>query len=305
MSSAQLASTWGDTMRYKSHPEANYLAVFNHGFTIRIAIDPAKPLLPLKYPELEDVSLGTLCDGGCPYCYAASSDRGEVYTDALQHVYEHYGQLQMNDRPFQVAIGGGGEPTQHPDFPAILQAFKELGIMPNATTNGLNLTRSVLEAIDKYAGGVAVSCHAHLPWRVAYFTLREVTPTSLHIIVGEPGSAARFWSIVDLYSDGVDNYVALPYQAIGRARDVLPKYEWDVFFAEAMRRKPDNIAFGAGFYDYFTANMHVPEALGIELYEPDVLSGYRRLDDTYRVLRRSSYDPQPKFEEAKQCASVN
>lgn len=280
-------------MRTKRHEEANYFAVFNDGNTLRFALDPLKPVLPLMFPEIEDVSLGTRCEGGCPYCYADASPAGECYPRAADKVLDYYGGLSENDRPFQVAIGGGGEPTLHPEFVEALRAFRSLGIVPNYTTNGMHLTQEVLEA-SEMAGGVAVSCHDHLDWGIAVEKLSEYAEVSLHVVVGEPGSSDHFWDIYDRWPE-VSRVVALPYQWLGRAEFVVPGPEWDAFFAEAMKRRPDRVAFGAGFYWYLMERPEIAEFLGVSLYEPEVLSGYRRLDETYRVLRRSSYDPVPKF----------
>lgn len=283
-------------MRLKRHNIENYVAIFDGRRTVRFAINPTKPILPLRYPEIEDISLGTLCDGGCPYCYASASQGGVTYADALLNLRSYYGGLSENDRPFQVAIGGGGEPTMHQDFPAILAAFRELGIVPNYTTNGQHLTDEVLAATAEYAGGVAVSCHAHLPWRDAFETLSGIVGTSLHIIVGETGSSDRFWEIYDS-TDKVDYYVALPYRTSGRAPEVNVLEEWEEFFEEVLVRHPDNVSFGAAFYEYLLERPKLTSAIGVNMYEPEVLSGYRMLDDSYRLLRKSSYDLRPKFEE--------
>ena len=67
-------------------------------------------------------------------------------------------------RPYQVAIGGAGEPTLHPDFCEVLKTSRELDIMPNYTTNGMHLSDKILYATKEYCGGVAVSTHKHLKW---------------------------------------------------------------------------------------------------------------------------------------------
>jgi organic radical activating enzyme len=238
-----------------------------------------------------------MCRATCPYCYAESSEHGVNYPDALGHVQEHYGSLPPNLRPFQVAIGGGGEPTLHPDFPAILKEFRSLGIIPNYTTNGMHLTPDVIQATSDYAGGVAISCHEHLEpcWSVALDKLHGRVPVSLHIIVGLPGSSDRFWNIWAT-SLNADTVVALPYVAIGRAETVQKAAEWDEFFCRAVSKHPSNVAFGAGFYEFFRDNPIIAQELDVDIYEPEVLSGYRIMDDSFRLLRKSSYDHRPKFE---------
>jgi len=284
-------------MRIKRHDDENYFGLFEDGMTIRFAKDPTLPILPLHHPELEDICLGTLCDANCPHCYAAATREGVNFPDALDHVREHFGGLDLNDRPFQVAIGGGGEPTLHPDLPMILETFRSLEIMPNITTNGLHLSDELLSAIERFAGGVAVSCHQHLEpaWQEAIEVLKPITRASLHIIIGEPGSAERFWNIHDS-QDGIDHFVALPYQALGRANhiDVIP--EWDLFFQMAVEHRSEQIAFGASFFDHLQAHPDIRDEIEVITHEPEVLSGYRIMDDSFRLLRRSSMDPRPKFD---------
>ena len=51
-------------MRNRREPEANYSSVYINGKTLRIPIDPKKPITELKYPEFYDVSLGNKCKTG-------------------------------------------------------------------------------------------------------------------------------------------------------------------------------------------------------------------------------------------------
>ena len=74
--------------------------------------------------------------------------------------------MNSNQKPFQIAIGSQGEPTIHPEFIAFLQTIYELGIVPNYTTNGITLAsgnKELLDATEKYCGGVAVSSNTWNP----------------------------------------------------------------------------------------------------------------------------------------------
>ena len=53
--------------KIREFKDCNYRAIFNEktGQTIRIALDPAKSIGSLKYPELLDVSFGTKCFANC------------------------------------------------------------------------------------------------------------------------------------------------------------------------------------------------------------------------------------------------
>jgi hypothetical protein len=50
-------------------PEANYKAVWFNGKTIRIALNPNKPITDLDYPEFYDVKITGKCKGKCPWCF--------------------------------------------------------------------------------------------------------------------------------------------------------------------------------------------------------------------------------------------
>lgn len=94
--------------------ESNYRAVWCNGKTLRFAINPAKPITELKYPEFYDLKVTGNCEGNCPYCYM-NSKVGDHYVDIVQKVRNYFGPMAPNQRPFQVALGGG-EPTSHPEF---------------------------------------------------------------------------------------------------------------------------------------------------------------------------------------------
>ncbi len=278
--------------------DQNYKAIFNEetGQTMRIALDRSKPIGSLKYPELLDISFGTKCLANCPFCYTSAIKNGVNYPNLVEKIDKWFGVLDDNQRPFQVAIGGGGEPTLHPEFPAAVKRFKELGIMPNYTTNGMHLTEEVMEATVKYCGGVAVSCHPHLNkvWKKAVHTLTQAgVRTNLHIIVGEPGTADRFREIYNEFSGIVEYFVILPYQAVGRARPVETENEWRDLFDYLLINKPKDIAFGALFYPFLLENRDKYKGFDISLYEPEVMSGYLMMDEDMFV-RRSSYDLRPK-----------
>lgn len=279
----------------------NYFAVRYGKRILRYQIRDDDPILPLRLPELEDVSLGSRWLANCPYCYTSAVKSGSLYSNVVEKIRDYYGGLSLNDRPFQVAIGGEGEPTLHPEFCQVLRTFHELDIMPNFSTNGMHLTPDVLSTTREFVGGVAVSLHRHIErvWRKAIETLLGAgCPTSVHIIVGEPGSAEFFWNEFDRVPE-LEFCVALPYQASGRGVGIDTESESRQFFDELVRRRTDpkiqRVTLGAFFYDEISKRPEVVRMLGPGLYEPDIFSGYRIMDDSYRLLRRSSYDLSPKF----------
>lgn len=61
-------------MKVRSFPEYNYRAIWNNNQTLRLRIDPNKPITRLKYPELLDCSFGDKCvTGRCKFCFIEGS----------------------------------------------------------------------------------------------------------------------------------------------------------------------------------------------------------------------------------------
>lgn len=88
-------------------------------------------------PELVDLKITNFCPCGCAFCYQSSSIAGgHASSDSIISLAEDLHLLKV----FEVAIGGG-EPTLHPDFPAIIEAFHHAGIVANFSTRNANWLR--------------------------------------------------------------------------------------------------------------------------------------------------------------------
>ena len=113
--------------KVREFKEHNYKSVYFAGKTIRFSLDPTKDIEELTYPEFYDVKITDYCEGNCSYCYMDSTCKGKHHTDILGKIDSYFGKMSDNERPFQVAIGGG-EPTTHPEFIECLAKFSDLGI---------------------------------------------------------------------------------------------------------------------------------------------------------------------------------
>jgi MoaA/NifB/PqqE/SkfB family radical SAM enzyme len=285
-------------IKIREFKDRNYKSIFNEstGQTIRLSVNK-KPILPLEYPELLDISFGTKCLANCSFCYTSAIKNGVNYSNIVDKINNWWGPMTENQRPFQVAIGGGGEPTLHPEFVEAVKAFYKLGIMPNYTTNAMHLTPEVLKVTKDYCGGVAISCHPHLDkiWKKGVTTLtNNGIRTNLHIIVGETGTTDRFWNIVKEFKELIDYFVILPYQSVGRAKQIETESEWIKLFDSLLNKNIKNVAFGALFYPFILENKE-KYPFDISLYEPETMSGYVMMEDGDMIIRKSSYDLKPKF----------
>ena len=188
-------------IKTREFQESNYRGVWFNGKTIRIALDNSKPITELEFPEFLDVKITDYCLGNCPYCYMNSNSYDNHHENIVEKINNYFGPMSENERPFQVAIGGG-EPTSHPDFIKCLKAFKDLGIEPNYTTNGMFCKtiahEDIIEATEKYCGGVAVSCHPHLRdyWEQAsdLFGTADIK-LNFHLIISDEESIKYFKEI--------------------------------------------------------------------------------------------------------------
>jgi sulfatase maturation enzyme AslB (radical SAM superfamily) len=273
-------------MKTRTFADKNYKSIFHNGKTLRIAIDPKKPIEELDYPEFYDVKITDKCGGKCPYCYQDSLPEKFHFADVLVNIRKYFGSMDENQKPFQVAIGGGN-PNEHPDFIEILKEFYDMGIMPNYTTNGMGLDCRIIAATQRYCGGVAVSCHPHLEdvWKLATYKLwRNNIKVNLHVIISDKESIDKFMEVYEEFNNLVDYFVLLPYTAAGRAKDKGIDYD---YLMERMKEigSIDQIAFGANFYPYL---MNDAKGMSLSLYEPEIMSKY--LDMSDMKLYKSSFN---------------
>lgn len=285
-------------MKIRSYPESNYRALFFNGKTIRQKFDDTKSFLSIPHPEIEDIAINSKCLANCSYCYTSATKSGSNFDNIVDKANLVWGGLSMNDRPNQIAIGGAGESTMHPDWVEFVKTVKNLQIVPNYTTNGMHLSNDILKATEDYCGGVAVSYHPHIKkiFDDAIIKLSGIkTKLNTHVIVGDNKSFEDLKMLYDKYNSVIDYFVVLPYQAVGRGKEIETHATWKQTFewiAGLSEPEQSKFAFGALFYEYII-NTQIP--LKMAIYEPEIFSGYRMMDDSYMTLRKSSYDLTPKI----------
>lgn len=265
--------------------QENYKSFFTNSYkTIRLTNG-----IPIT-PELEDVAINNKCLANCSYCYTSALKTGENFNNVINKAETVWGSLGLNDRPFQIAIGGAGEPTMHPDFIPFVKKVRELEIIPNYTTNGMHITDELLEATETYCGGVALSWHPHIEkvFHTAANKLSTIdTKLNFHVILGTEQSLIDLKKLYYKYEDIVDYFVILPYQAVGRGKAIETKKIWLETFYWISAVNSKKFAFGALFYDFLKSH-DIP--LEMSIYNPEIYSGYRMMDNNYKTLYKSSYD---------------
>lgn len=281
------------SLKTRIFPEHNYKGIHMNGKTIRIALDPKKPITELLYPEFYDVKVTSFCKGHCPYCYQDSEEVPHT-SDILKKFQEFFGRFSLNEMPFQIAFGGG-EPTSHPDFGKLMKLSNDMGIVPNYTTNGMwveegpDKIHEILEVTKNICGGVAVSTHPHLEkyWRKATnaYLMHNIF-TNLHVIISDKKSIDDFMKIYNEYTGRVKYFVLLPLSAQGRAKEA--HIDWE-YMVKALPQDCHDIAFGANFYPYLQT---ARSRFNVSLYEPESMSGY--LDLTDMKVYKSSFSSEEK-----------
>jgi hypothetical protein len=272
-------------MKQRIFPECNYKGIHLNGKTLRVALDPTKDIKELPFPEFWDVKVTSKCFGSCPYCYQSSVEVADNQPGIVEKFTNYFSRFNSNQMPFQIAFGGG-EPTAHPDFVALLKACNKLGITPNYTTNGMWVTKdiySVLDATIKYCGGVAVSTHPHLEkyWREAVrWYLTAGIHTNLHIIIGDRRSIDKFAEIYREFTGKVKYFVLLPLSAQGRSNSSFSDWE---YLKSRINGSPRDVAFGANFHPYLSNDR---KRFNVSIYDPESMSAYLDLE-TMKVFKSS------------------
>ncbi len=85
-------------------PEHNYKGIHLNGKTIRIALNPKKPITELLYPEFYDVKVTSFCKGNCPYCYQSSIESVPHPENIIEKFKEFFEPMNENQTPFQIAF---------------------------------------------------------------------------------------------------------------------------------------------------------------------------------------------------------
>ena len=272
---------------------SNYKAIFFEGKTIRQRIDPTIPIKAPKFTEIEDVAINSKCLANCDYCYVSALSTGNNFDNIVDKAYDSWGKIDQNSRPFQIAIGGAGEPTMHPQFIDFIKAVRSLNIVPNYTTNGMHLNDDILKATEEYCGGVALSYNPHIKkvFHIAMEKLEKIkTKLNIHIIVGTEQSIIDTKDLYNRYKNKIEYFVILPYQASGRGKAIETELVWKELFnfiSSLPKEHQSKFAFGALFYEWLLKNNI---NLEIDIYEPEIYSGYRIMDDSYKMIRISSYN---------------
>jgi pyrroloquinoline quinone biosynthesis protein E len=137
-------------------------------------------------PESVHLQLNNVCNLRCPSCYVVlqAKDEGSLSLERLMALVDELAEMGV----FQLALGGG-EPLMSPNFLPILRYARWKGLLPNVTTNGWLLTRSLISQVRDAVGEVrlsfndGVSVHHDLLVEKAIMLRAEGVPFGFNLIV--------------------------------------------------------------------------------------------------------------------------
>jgi organic radical activating enzyme len=285
------------SVKVRKFPEYNYLALHDEksGITARFG-KPREPQkeLPPEESEFYDIAINNKCHGGCSWCYAKATGKGQNFEGISETWTSWISKLPENSKPFSVAIGSIGEPTEHPDLPEFLKTVYESGVSPSYTTNGVIIgtpgdprAGNILDATEKYCKGVAVSLGnrklSHYQ-KKAISALSEIgVKISLHYIISDQESIDFF--VGTWKSDREHKYTHVLLPLVDINHKVNP--EWRSLRSEILKYDMKNIAFGAKFMDYLKGEKN------ISLYPEGLFSKNMIIRDRKIIITKSSFDLRP------------
>lgn len=186
-------------LREKWDNKYNFKSIFNTktGFYLRTGVidesghDTGVDPFMTSFPELIDIGIMGHCihglTGKCKESGVQCYQHGDI-SHSHHMTFEDYRSIidECKGKTFQVALGGCGDPDQHPDFEKILAYTVDNDIVPNFTTSGFGLTEDKIKLCKQYCGAVAVS------WYRSKYTIEAVKNlvdagiiTNIHYVIGD------------------------------------------------------------------------------------------------------------------------
>jgi MoaA/NifB/PqqE/SkfB family radical SAM enzyme len=142
------------------------------------------PLFSPIGPEILDLEISVDgCPNSCRFCYKSNTPK-----PATNMSFETFKTIidKMPRILTQVAFGITGIQT-NPDFIKMMEYCREIGVIPNFTLTGIDLTDEIAEKVAKLSGALAVSCY-QTDKNVCYDTIKKFTDlgmdqVNMHLMV--------------------------------------------------------------------------------------------------------------------------
>lgn len=179
--------------------------------------------LRASYPELLDVGIMGSCTHGLSGLCAASGV--QCYQNGASLIEPHLSLThfksivdQSAGRTFQMALGGRGDPNDHPDFIDMITYAHDHGIVPNFTTSGMGLKDEHLPAIKHCCGAVAVSWYRSPMTEKTLERLKSAgIKTNIHYVLSKSTLDEAF-TLMDrvLHDPSINRLIFLLHKPVGQ-----------------------------------------------------------------------------------------
>jgi hypothetical protein len=229
--------------------DGEWWVLFNraNGAKVRMSFNlNAAPYEKASLPELVDISITNKCEFNCEWCFQDASVNGlDASSDKIYGIIDALRRLQV----FEVAIGGGGEPTMHPYFIGIISNFRRNGIIPNFSTRSLHWLRdnSMWPKIIEVCGAFAFSIknaleieklNAILVNNELRNNICDIDKVSLQYVMGTQ-EIYCFEEILKIAHKYGFRITLLGYKETGRGSSYIPK-DYSTWLDICLKLKDDN-----------------------------------------------------------------
>ncbi|MDR1639730.1 MAG: SPASM domain-containing protein [Clostridiales bacterium] len=206
-----------------------FVSVFNQktGFYARSGViengkDTGVDPFMASFPELIDIGImGSCSSGKSGICIKSGIEcyQNGLEIDKPDMPLEDFKKLidECENKTFQVALGGRGDPDMHKDFKQILEYSREHQVIPNFTTSGCGMTEEKAEIAKEYCGAVAVSWHeADYTLKTLDLLIKKGVKTNVHFVLSQK-SIQRAYELLSAkgFPEGVNAVVFLLHKPIG------------------------------------------------------------------------------------------
>jgi len=175
-----------DKLKIFKSPNYNFIFRKDTGFFARWGRTKEDDPLYAPAPEILDLEISV---GGCPnfcnFCY--KNNKRKLGTNMR---FETFKKIinKFSKNLTQIAFGITGIQT-NPDFIPMMEYCREIGVVPNFTLTGIDLTDEIAEKVSKLVGALAVSCYQS-DKNVCYNTIEKfvslgIKQTNMHLMVSE------------------------------------------------------------------------------------------------------------------------
>ena len=210
-------------------------------------------------PEILDLEISV---GGCPpvsgssnckYCYKNNTNRApkNMSFETFKKIVDSF-PVNLS----QIAFGITGLKT-NPDLPKMFSYCREIGIIPNVTTVGVDMDDEILDVLCEKCGAVAVSCYTGAK-ELCYKTIKQIHDyakskynrdmhVNMHIVVSKdnmPHVRDVLKDIAYKKVDGLKSIVLLRIKPCGRAKIMDCTVTKDMYKELVTFCLSNNISFG-------------------------------------------------------------